>query len=398
VGWRTLAADPIVSRPNHGHRIRVAVRVLATALATILAAVLAIGPAGVGAVSAADKAVVRAVLFYSPTCPHCHQVMTQDLPPIQATYGDALEVLTIDVTEPTGADVYGAAIERFGIPENRIGVPTLIVGDTVLVGSVEIPQLLPSLVELLIADGGSEWPAIPGLAALVPGATLEPGATAPAAGSVVPTAGADGPESGAAAGSLDGGAGTGSGMLDNAARDPAGSSLAVGILAALLVVLAWSLVALYRSGWQRTAGAHSVMVPVLAVLGLVVAAYLSSVELSGTTAVCGPVGDCNAVHASPYARLLGVPVGLLGVAGYVAILALWLAVRFGGPSVSGIGAMGIVAAAAVGSAFSAYLTFLEPFVIGATCAWCLASAVLMGAILVTAVAPAPRVSSRARPV
>jgi uncharacterized membrane protein len=30
-----------------------------------------------------------------------------------------------------------------------------------------------------------------------------------------------------------------------------------------------------------------------------------------------------------------------------------------------------------GTLFSIYLTFLEPFVIGATCAWCLSSAVIM---------------------
>jgi uncharacterized membrane protein len=177
-------------------------------------------------------------------------------------------------------------------------------------------------------------------------------------------------------------------MLDRAARDPTGSGLAVVILVALLLVLAWSVVALVRSGLRRTVGARSPVVPLLAVLGLAVAAYLSSVELSGTVAVCGPVGDCNAVHASSYARIFGIPVGLLGVVGYIAILGLWLGVRFGGRDLADGAAMGVVVIAAIGTVFSVYLTFLEPFVIGATCAWCLASAVLMGLILAVSVAPA----------
>jgi len=40
-----------------------------------------------------------------------------------------------------------------------------------------------------------------------------------------------------------------------------------------------------------------------------------------------------------------------------------------------------------GTLFSVYLTFLEPFVIRATCAWCLTSAILMTALLLFTVTP-----------
>ena len=49
-----------------------------------------------------------------------------------------------------------------------------------------------------------------------------------------------------------------------------------------------------------------------------------------------------------------------------------------------------------GTLFSIYLTFLEPFVIGASCAWCLASAVLMTAILVMSAKPAAHAYARIR--
>ncbi len=70
--------------------------------------------------------VVHAVLFYSPSCPHCHQVIQEDLPPLFEKYGKQLDMIGIDVSQPGGQALYQAAIQHFSIPENRLGVPTLI--------------------------------------------------------------------------------------------------------------------------------------------------------------------------------------------------------------------------------------------------------------------------------
>ena len=106
--------------------------------------------------------VVHAILFYSPTCPHCHKVMTEDLPPLQEMYGDELQIAEIDVSTSEGADLYFAAVDFFLIPPARRGVPTMTVGYAVLVGSGEIPERLPTLIEQGLDDGGIGWPAIPG--------------------------------------------------------------------------------------------------------------------------------------------------------------------------------------------------------------------------------------------
>ena len=130
----------------------------------------------------------------------------------------------------------------------------------------------------------------------------------------------------------------------------------------------------------------SAVVPLLALAGLGVAAYLAFVETTATEAVCGPVGDCNTVQQSEYARLFGlVPIGVLGVAGYAAILIAWVAGTRAAPGVARPARLALLAMAFAGTAFSVYLTFLEPFVIGATCAWCVTSAVIMSALLVVAV-------------
>lgn len=100
----------------------------------------------------ANDPVVHAVLFYSPTCPHCHTVITQHLPPLQAKYGDKLQVLQIDVSQPDGQELYQTTIEKFKIPDDRIGVPTLMVGSTILVGSLEIPEQFSSIIEKGLAE------------------------------------------------------------------------------------------------------------------------------------------------------------------------------------------------------------------------------------------------------
>ncbi|MCX7707611.1 MAG: vitamin K epoxide reductase family protein, partial [Anaerolineae bacterium] len=119
------------------------------------------------------------------------------------------------------------------------------------------------------------------------------------------------------------------------------------------------------------------LIPILAVAGLGVALYLTYVETTNTQAVCGPVGNCNEVQASPFAKLFGVlPVGLLGAVGYVAILAAWAFGRFGKGTWLRLAPFAILGMTLFGVLFSIYLTYLELFIIRAGCIWCVTSAVI----------------------
>lgn len=117
----------------------------------------------------------------------------------------------------------------------------------------------------------------------------------------------------------------------------------------------------------------------VAALGVAVAGYLTIVHYAGAAPVCALSGSCEKVQSSGYAKLAGVPVALLGLLGYVAILGS-LAVARGER-----GRLARVAMTAIGFAFSAYLTYLELFVIDAICQWCVASAVLMTILFALAV-------------
>lgn len=119
-------------------------------------------------------------------------------------------------------------------------------------------------------------------------------------------------------------------------------------------------------------------IPIAVVGGLIVSGYLTFVESTGTPPVCGPTGGCEEVQSSKYAILFGVlPVGLLGFIGNIAILASWLAWQFGPASIRKLAVLAMWGMGVFGVLFSIYLTFLEPLVIGATCMWCICSAVIM---------------------
>jgi protein-disulfide isomerase len=107
-----------------------------------------------------DRSAVHAILFYSPSCPHCHQVMDEDLPPLSRKYGRQLVVLEVDTSTEQGQALFHAALAHYQIDSS--GVPLMAVGDVVLRGSVEIPEQLPVVIEAGLASGGIDWPAIPG--------------------------------------------------------------------------------------------------------------------------------------------------------------------------------------------------------------------------------------------
>jgi uncharacterized membrane protein len=108
-------------------------------------------------------------------------------------------------------------------------------------------------------------------------------------------------------------------------------------------------------------------------VGLGIAAYLTYVHFAGIAPACEIAHGCERVQTSQWSQLAGVPVALLGLAGYAAILA---AVLIRGES--GLAAAAGLAVAGFG--FSAYLTYREVVTIGAICIWCVASAVLMAAL------------------
>jgi uncharacterized membrane protein len=115
---------------------------------------------------------------------------------------------------------------------------------------------------------------------------------------------------------------------------------------------------------------------VLTVLGVGVAAYLTYIHYAGIKPLCGRNGGgCEIVQTSEYSKLAGVPVALIGLIGYVTILASLLAPESESTRFATVGL------AVVGFGFSAYLTGREVFSIHHLCEWCLSSAGIVTVIM-----------------
>ena len=320
----------------------------------------------------AQAPVVHAVLFFSPACEHCHKVIEEVLPPLAEQYSQQLDIAGIDVQNTIGQNLYQAAVAQFQIPDDRIGIPTLIIGDVVLVGASEIPQKLPGLIEEGLAKGGVDWPNIPGLAEII---TAQPETPQISGGQSLAAAAQD--------------TGNIPAFVYTFFKDPIANSIAILVLLAMIAsVIAIGYIFITGSE-SKLIRWHHWAIPVLAIIGLGAAIYLSIVEVTKTEAVCGPIGNCNSVQESPYAILFGIlPVGILGAVGYLAILAALLFQKYGPQAGRKLMAVVIWAMAWFGILFSIYLTFLEPFVIGATCVWCITSAIVMTLIFWASTGPA----------
>jgi uncharacterized membrane protein len=161
-----------------------------------------------------------------------------------------------------------------------------------------------------------------------------------------------------------------------------GMVLAWGVMVFMGIALILAIVLLLRAFQGKPIRKSNqwldIAIPVLSIIGLGVSIYLTYVEFTHTRALCGPVGDCNAVQSSSYAKLFGIlPIGLAGAMGYLAIFVAWVWHHFRIDSFARIAGPAMYGMALFGTLFSIYLTYLELFVIHAVCIWCLSSAVLI---------------------
>ena len=122
---------------------------------------------------------------------------------------------------------------------------------------------------------------------------------------------------------------------------------------------------------------------VLAIAGIFIAGYMSWAELTDNETVCADVGkiDCAAVQQSAYAETFGIPVALLGLLGYIAILGaviledqIAIVAAYGRTAVVGMALFGVI--------FQTYLTYVEASVLDRWCQWCVASFVVITLLLI----------------
>ena len=119
---------------------------------------------------------------------------------------------------------------------------------------------------------------------------------------------------------------------------------------------------------------------VVGVIGLGVASYLTAVHYGHLTVLCAVKNNpCAQVQSSIYSHVLGIPVALLGLIGYVLILGSLLV------PASDLSRAATLGVTLFGFVFSGYLTYREVFTLQLICEWCVSSAVLMTLLFAGAV-------------
>jgi uncharacterized membrane protein len=126
----------------------------------------------------------------------------------------------------------------------------------------------------------------------------------------------------------------------------------------------------------------------LTIIGLLVAAYMTVYAITSNDNMCIGSQDCSVVNASKYSKIniagITIPVAVLGVAGYAAILAVLLLE----PRIDFLeqnGTLVFFGLALMGFLFTLYLIYVEIALIRAYCPFCIASQAAMTLIFILSV-------------
>ncbi len=109
---------------------------------------------------------------------------------------------------------------------------------------------------------------------------------------------------------------------------------------------------------------------VVALIGLADAIYLTIHHYTAVAVPCGESFDCGAVLNSQYAEIAGIPLAIFGAAAYFVAFALAILAAFGNVRAWMLFGVQVV----LMTIFTAWLIYLQAFVIEAFCQFCLLSA------------------------
>ena len=125
---------------------------------------------------------------------------------------------------------------------------------------------------------------------------------------------------------------------------------------------------------QSTSGSSIAKLPAIAaavaLVGVADAVYLTLHHLTAEPVPCGITGGCETVLTSSYAEIAGIPLAAFGAAAYFAAFSLALLAAFGNRMTWLLFGVQVV----LMSVFTGYLLYLQAYIIGAFCQFCLLSA------------------------
>lgn len=128
------------------------------------------------------------------------------------------------------------------------------------------------------------------------------------------------------------------------------------------------------------------IVAALALAGIFISLYLTLYKLGVIGELSCSIGSCETVNTSKWSTFLHLPVAMWGLLFYLEVFVIAVVGTTSRLENAPLVSFLLVADAAIGVLFSAWLTYLELAVIHAICIWCVTSAGIVVAILIVSIA------------
>lgn len=378
---------------------------------------------------------VKALVFHKPDCPDCNILQRKVLPEIKSRFKNQLTILSLSTADAEGGKLYLNALLTLGIPLSK-KLPIVIIGKQYWSGTEEVGNALPEAVRASLSNHHTDWPDIPGLKLILSQISHlsasdqedwyiseNPAVVKHLIANMKRKFGQDITGNSYAVLvlismviSLFYAIGC---FIRHREREPRKMGLfprcLILVNTVIGITISWQLaeadailqgtkpvvhfcqqpltllillgmlfgfitayITLFGHSSRRFVNWQRWSPLLFLAIGFVAAAYLAYIEAARTAAVCGAVGDCNAVQQSQYANLFGIiSIAGLGILCQLMVLGGWILIHHAPKRFRDLCRVMVWMILASAVAFFIYLTFLEPFVIGATCFWCLTAATAM---------------------
>lgn len=122
-----------------------------------------IGPVAGTATPDISNAKVHGYYFYSNSCSHCIAILDEILTPLEQQYPGQLDIRLLELGNPDYYRALLAVEESFDVQAGNRDIPTVVIGDQILIGETQNRDNLKNILETGLVGEGVDFPAISGV-------------------------------------------------------------------------------------------------------------------------------------------------------------------------------------------------------------------------------------------
>lgn len=122
-----------------------------------------IGPMAGTATPDTSNAKIHGYYFYSNSCSHCIAILDEILTPLEQQYPGQLDIRLLELGNPDYYRALLAVEESFDVQAGDRDIPTVVIGDQILIGETQNRDNLKNILETGLAGEGVDFPTISGV-------------------------------------------------------------------------------------------------------------------------------------------------------------------------------------------------------------------------------------------